>query len=41
MFGGHGSKAMLQIARQLDETQLILVCGHNRALADRLRAMNS
>jgi UDP-N-acetylglucosamine:LPS N-acetylglucosamine transferase len=40
MFGGHGSKAMQQIARQLDDTQLILVCGHNRALAERLRAMS-
>jgi UDP-N-acetylglucosamine:LPS N-acetylglucosamine transferase len=39
MFGGHGSKVMEQIARQLDDTQLILVCGHNRALADRLRSM--
>jgi UDP-N-acetylglucosamine:LPS N-acetylglucosamine transferase len=38
MFGGHGSKVMLQIARQLDATQLILVCGHNRALAAKLRA---
>jgi len=39
MFGGHGSKVMQQIATQLDDTQLILVCGHNRPLADRLRAM--
>jgi UDP-N-acetylglucosamine:LPS N-acetylglucosamine transferase len=40
MFGGHGSAAMQRIARQLDGTQLILVCGHNRALAARLRAMS-
>ncbi|MEN9475732.1 MAG: hypothetical protein RIS48_2454 [Pseudomonadota bacterium] len=38
MFGGHGSKAMLGIARRLAEQQLILVCGHNRALASQLRA---
>jgi UDP-N-acetylglucosamine:LPS N-acetylglucosamine transferase len=40
MFGGHGSKVMLQIARQLSTTQLILVCGHNRLLAEKLRAMS-
>ncbi|HEX5739514.1 MAG TPA: glycosyltransferase [Hydrogenophaga sp.] len=40
LFGGHGSKAMLGIARQLaDSTQLILVCGHNQALARRLQAL--
>lgn len=37
MFGGHGSKAMLKIAERLPETQLILVCGHNEALARKLR----
>jgi UDP-N-acetylglucosamine:LPS N-acetylglucosamine transferase len=41
MFGGHGSKAMRSIAKRLDETQLILVCGHNSALADELRAMSA
>jgi hypothetical protein len=40
MFGGHGSKIMESIARQLDDTQLILVCGHNEVLAERLRAMS-
>jgi hypothetical protein len=40
MFGGHGSKIMASIARQLADTQLILVCGHNAALAERLRAMS-
>jgi UDP-N-acetylglucosamine:LPS N-acetylglucosamine transferase len=40
MFGGHGSKAMLNIARHLTDVQLILVCGHNRALAQKLRAMS-
>jgi hypothetical protein len=41
MFGGHGSKAMRRISKRLDDTQLILVCGHNSALADELRAMPS
>jgi len=40
LFGGHGSKAMLGIAERLSSsTQLILICGHNRALAARLRAL--
>jgi 1,2-diacylglycerol 3-beta-galactosyltransferase len=39
MFGGHGSSAMQSIARQLGDTQLILICGHNRSLANKLRAM--
>ncbi|MDP2419542.1 MAG: glycosyltransferase [Hydrogenophaga sp.] len=39
LFGGHGSKAMLGIAQRLADTQLILVCGHNTALANRLRAL--
>jgi UDP-N-acetylglucosamine:LPS N-acetylglucosamine transferase len=37
MFGGQGSKAMARIAKRLDDTQLILVCGHNSELADELR----
>jgi len=38
LFGGHGSKAMIGIAKRLaDTTQLILVCGHNATLATRLR----
>jgi UDP-N-acetylglucosamine:LPS N-acetylglucosamine transferase len=41
MFGGHGSKMMRRIAKRLDDTQLILVCGHNSALADELRAMSA
>jgi len=40
MFGGHGSKVMRSIAKRLDDTQLILICGHNSALADELRAMH-
>jgi 1,2-diacylglycerol 3-beta-galactosyltransferase len=40
MFGGHGSKAMLGIAERLAaSTQLILICGHNKALAARLQAL--
>jgi UDP-N-acetylglucosamine:LPS N-acetylglucosamine transferase len=41
MFGGHGSKMMRRIAKRLDDTQLILICGHNSALADELRAMSA
>jgi UDP-N-acetylglucosamine:LPS N-acetylglucosamine transferase len=41
MFGGHGSRAMRGIARRLDDTQLILICGHNVALAERLREMSA
>ena len=41
MFGGHGSRVMRRIAKRLDDTQLILVCGHNSVLADELRAMGS
>ena len=41
MFGGHGSKVMQSIAARLADTQLIMICGHNAALAARLRAMPS
>jgi UDP-N-acetylglucosamine:LPS N-acetylglucosamine transferase len=41
MFGAHGSKVMRVIARRLNDTPLILVCGHNRALAEDLRAMTA
>lgn len=41
MFGGHGSKAMLDIAKQLesfsDQLQLIFLCGRNEELATALR----
>ncbi|MDQ2901205.1 MAG: hypothetical protein M3Y07_15615, partial [Acidobacteriota bacterium] len=41
LFGGHGSGAMLGIARRLQasklKVQLILVCGHNGKLAEALR----
>ena len=40
MFGGHGSRAMLGIAERLAAgTQLIFVCGHNKALAAKLEAL--
>jgi UDP-N-acetylglucosamine:LPS N-acetylglucosamine transferase len=39
LFGGHGSRVMQTIARRLTHTQLILVCGHNAALAKRLSVM--
>ena len=38
MFGGHGSRAMRAVAARLRDRQLVLVCGHNAALAERLRA---
>ncbi len=37
LFGGHGSKVMKSIADSLYDTQLILMCGHNVALAAALR----
>ena len=39
LFGGQGSKVMLEIAERLADTQLILICGKNTGLAGRLRAM--
>ena len=40
LFGGHGSRVMLDIARRLDvsglKLQLILICGRNEALTKRL-----
>ena len=41
LFGGQGSSAMLRIATQLHDVPLILLCGHNRALATRLRKLPS
>jgi 1,2-diacylglycerol 3-beta-galactosyltransferase len=42
LFGGHGSKVMLDIAERLDASrllvQLILICGRNEDLAAKLRA---
>jgi hypothetical protein len=39
LFGGQGSKVMLEIARRLSDTQLILICGRNSALATKLHEM--
>jgi hypothetical protein len=36
LFGGQGSSAMLDIAQSLPDVPLILMCGHNQALAERL-----
>jgi hypothetical protein len=37
LFGGQGSRVMLDIDRLLDDVQLIFVCGKNLALAQKLR----
>ncbi len=39
LFGGTGSRAMIRIAERLPDTQLILMCGRNRSLAERLRSL--
>jgi UDP-N-acetylglucosamine:LPS N-acetylglucosamine transferase len=39
MYGGYGSAQMLDIARALPEVQLVLMCGRNARLAERLRAL--
>jgi UDP-N-acetylglucosamine:LPS N-acetylglucosamine transferase len=41
LFGGQGSISMLKIAEQLHDVQLVLMCGHHRVLAKRLRAKAS
>jgi UDP-N-acetylglucosamine:LPS N-acetylglucosamine transferase len=41
LFGGQGSRVMVDIARKLDDTQLIMICGRNAKLTERLRAMPS
>jgi UDP-N-acetylglucosamine:LPS N-acetylglucosamine transferase len=41
LFGGHGSRVMTAIAQELDDVQLILMCGHNAPLARRLRSMKA
>lgn len=42
LFGGHGSRALNVVARRVNASelpvQLILICGHNQALAEKLRA---
>lgn len=39
MFGGQGSRQMLSIAKALPDTQLVLLCGRNEALAKALRRL--
>ena len=39
LFGGEGSAAMLPIARALPERQLILICGKNVRLREKLQAL--
>jgi 1,2-diacylglycerol 3-beta-galactosyltransferase len=39
MFGGEGSAVMQEIARSLEDRQLLLICGKNTKLRDRLKAM--
>jgi UDP-N-acetylglucosamine:LPS N-acetylglucosamine transferase len=41
MFGGHGSRAMQGIAKRLGDVQLIMICGHNAALAQHLSLMST
>lgn len=43
LFGGHGSRVMIDIVKRLDESgagvQLILICGHNTKLEETIRAL--
>ncbi len=39
LFGGQGSRVMLEISRRLSDTQLIFICGRNEKLAERLKAV--
>ncbi len=45
MFGGHGSRVMVDIVKRLDESgadvQLILICGHNEKLASDINALKT
>ena len=45
LFGGHGSRVMVDIVKRLDRTrrevQLILLCGHNRKLAAQLKNLKT
>ncbi len=45
LFGGHGSRVMVDIVKRLDESnsgvQLILLCGHNQALAAQLKNLRT
>jgi hypothetical protein len=39
LFGGEGSAAMLEIAKRLDNRQLLMICGKNNKLRERLRTL--
>ena len=43
LFGGHGSRVMVDIAKRLDQSkagvQLIMICGHNHKLAAQLKSL--
>jgi hypothetical protein len=39
MFGGHGAQQMVDLAKGLNEHQLVFVCGHNEALRGELAAL--
>ena len=39
LFGGQGSRVMIEIAERLHDTQLILICGRNQQLAGKLRTL--
>lgn len=41
LFGGQGSKVMLEIAERLPDTQLILICGRNAKLAEELKTVRA
>ncbi|MGH8814291.1 MAG: MGDG synthase family glycosyltransferase, partial [Advenella sp.] len=41
MFGGHGSKTMIKIAKQLSDVQMIYICGHNAALFKKISKMQT
>ena len=45
LFGGYGSRAMVEIVRRLDQSdsqvQLILLCGHNQKLAAELKTLKT
>jgi len=45
LFGGHGSRVMVDIVKRLDESnsgvQLIMLCGHNQELAAELRGLKT
>ena len=39
LFGGQGAAVMVEIARSLADRQLVLICGHNRKLREKLEAL--